>query len=184
MNAVEIADAIADLFAQPLDPAEFPYAFLRAFANKDTTIARLRSGNTNKSDLGGVLQRNNIHIVVAQAGLVAETLAALRDSPATARHKAKFILATDGDTIEAEEVGGGESLGCDWSDFPDHFGMFLPLAGVPLPLLRCLDRRREPDAALTTHPRDRRANGARPTAYTAESCCREGMRAAGHGTVF
>ena len=38
MNAVEIEEAISALAEQPFDPAEFPYAFLQAFSNKDTTI--------------------------------------------------------------------------------------------------------------------------------------------------
>ena len=62
MNAVEIEQAISDLALQASDRDEFPYAFLQAFGNKDTTIKRLRSGATNKSDLGGVLQTNNIHL--------------------------------------------------------------------------------------------------------------------------
>jgi hypothetical protein len=96
MNAVEIEQAISDLAEQPFDPAEFPYAFLLAFGNKETTLKRLRSGASNKSDLGGVLQTNNIHIATCPAGEVPQTLAALRESPATKRAKAKFILATDG----------------------------------------------------------------------------------------
>ena len=130
MNAVEIEQAISELFGQPLDREEFPYSFLQAFGNKETTLRKLRSGGTNKSDVGGVLQRNNAHLAVAEPGGVAKTLAALRSSPATAKHKAKFILATDGQTVEAEELGSGEPLACEWSDFPNHFGMFLPLAGI------------------------------------------------------
>ena len=104
MNAVEIEAAISELAFQPFDAAEFPFAFLAAFGNKDTTLKRLRTGNNNISDLpGGVLQRNNIHIAVSEAGAVGETLNALRASPATAKAKAKFILATDGQTLEAEE---------------------------------------------------------------------------------
>jgi len=53
MNAVEIEEAITELAEQPFDPAEFPYAFLEAFGNKATTIQRLRSGTTNKSDFHG-----------------------------------------------------------------------------------------------------------------------------------
>ena len=68
MNAVEIEATISDL-ALPFDPAEFPYAFLEAFGNKTTTIKKLRSGASNKSDLGGVLQTKNIHIVVADPKL-------------------------------------------------------------------------------------------------------------------
>jgi hypothetical protein len=76
MNAVEIEEAISALAERPFDPAEFPFAFLEAFGNKETTIKRLRSGASNKSDLGGVLQTNNIHIAVAAPGEVTRTLAA------------------------------------------------------------------------------------------------------------
>ena len=104
MNAVEIEEAISKLAEQPFDPEEFPYLFLQAFGNKETTLKRLRKGESNKSDVGGVLQTNNIHIAVAAPGAVTSTLAALKASPATTRAKAKFVLATDGDTFEAEDL--------------------------------------------------------------------------------
>ena len=130
MNAVEIEQAITDLAEQPFDPAEFPYAFLEAFGNKVTTIKRLRAGASNKSDLGGVLQTSNIHILTCNAGQVTTTLKALKDSPATAKGKAKFVLATDGVDFEAEDLTSGETVVCAFKDFPDHFGFFLPLAGI------------------------------------------------------
>ncbi len=131
MNAVEIEEAISDLALQPFDVAEFPFAFLAAFGNKDTALKRLRTGNNNTSDVSGrVLQRNNIHIAVCEAGAVGETLKALRASPATTKAKAKFILATDGQNLEAEELIGGETIACAYQDFPNHFGFFLPLAGI------------------------------------------------------
>lgn len=131
MNAVEIEEAISDLALQPFDAAEFPFAFLAAFGNKDTALKRLRTGNNNTSDVpGGVLQRSNIHLAVCEAGTVGETLKALRASPATTKAKAKFILATDGQTLEAEELAGGETIACAYPDFPNHFGFFLPLAGI------------------------------------------------------
>lgn len=77
MNAVEIEEAISLLAEQPFDVDEFPFAFLEAFGNKATTIKRLRSGASNKSDLGGVLQTNNIHIVTCLVGEVTKRLAAL-----------------------------------------------------------------------------------------------------------
>ena len=118
------------LAERPFDGQEFPFAFLEAFGNKETTIKRLRKGKSNKSDLGGLLQTNNIHIAVAPTGEVAATLDKLKASPATARAKAKFILATDGEWLEAEDLGGGETVACAYADFPDHFGFFLPLAGI------------------------------------------------------
>lgn len=131
MNAVEIEEAISNLALQPFKKEEFPFAFLAAFGNKDAALKRLRAGNTNTSDVhGGVLQRNNIHIAVCDSGAVAETLQLLRDSPATAKAKAKFILATDGQTLEAEDLASGETIACVYSEFSDHFGFFLPLAGI------------------------------------------------------
>lgn len=131
MNAVEIEAAVSELAEAPFDPVEFPYAFLAAFGNKDTTLARLRKGETNKSDIpGGVLQRNNIHVAVAQPGTVGATLEALRASPETAKAKAKFILATDGVTLEAEDIASGETIASAYRDFAGHFGFFLPLAGI------------------------------------------------------
>jgi hypothetical protein len=131
MNAVEIEEAVSALAERPFDATEFPFAFLEAFGNKATTIKRLRAGASNRSDLaGGVLQTNHIHIAVAEPGAVTETLGRLKASPATAKAKAKFVLATDGDTFEAEDVESGETVACAYPAFPDHFGFFLPLAGI------------------------------------------------------
>ena len=130
MNAVEIEQAITDLAERPFDRAEFPYSFLEAFGNKETTIKRLRAGATNKSELGGVLQSNHIYILTCDVGQVAQTFKALKDSPAASKAKAKFILATDGVDVEAEDLASGETVACFFKDFPDHFGFFLPLAGI------------------------------------------------------
>lgn len=131
MNAVEIEEAISNLAEQPFNPEEFPFAFLEAFGNKAATISRLKSSTANKSDIeNGVLQYNNIHMAVSPAGEVSETLKKLRDSPATSRQKAKFILATDGEDFQAEDLGSGETVACQYKDFPNHFGFFLPLAGI------------------------------------------------------
>lgn len=130
MNAVEIEEAVSELASAPFDPSEFPFQFLAAFGNKSTTIKKLRAGASNKSDVGGVLQTSNIHLAVSQPGEVSNTLAALKASPATTRAKAKFVLATDGDTLEAEDLASGETVACPYAEFPDHFGFFLPLAGI------------------------------------------------------
>ena len=130
MNAVEIESAVSELAASPFNRDEFPYAFLEAFGNKATTIKRLRSGTSNKSDLGGVLQTNNIHILVTEPGQVTQSLNLLKNSPATAKAKAKYVLTTDGIDFEAEDLETGETVACSYQAFPDHFGFFLPLAGI------------------------------------------------------
>jgi hypothetical protein len=130
LNAVEIEEAISQLAEQPFDAGNFAYSFLEAFGNKETTIKKLRAGVSNKSDAGGVLQTNHIHIATCDTGQVTKTLTALKESPATAKAKAKFILATDGLDFEAEHLTSGETVACAYKDFPDHFGFFLPLAGI------------------------------------------------------
>lgn len=131
MNAVEIEQAISTLSEQTFNAQEFPYAFLQAFGNKEATIRRLRAGVSNKSDLGGVLQTGSIHIAVCEPGEVTKTLASLRVSPATARAKARFILVTDGETVEAEDLHSDDApVACTFAALPDHFGFFLPLAGI------------------------------------------------------
>jgi len=131
LNAVEIEQAVSDLVEAPFEKENFPFAFLEAFGNKATTIKRLRKGNSNHSDLnGGVLQRSNIHLIVCDPGKVTESLQALVDSPLTAKQKAKYALATDGETIEAVNLVEGENLVCDFADLANHFGFFLTLAGI------------------------------------------------------
>lgn len=131
MNAIEIEEAVSALADAPFDSGEFPYQFLAAFGNKETTLKRLRSGNTNKSDVaGGVLQRNNIHIAVCDPGRVEATLPALRESSTTASQKAKYILATDDEMVEAENMEDGEALACSCAELANHFGFFLSLAGI------------------------------------------------------
>ena len=76
------------------------------------------------------MQRSNIHMAVCLEGEVTATLIALKDSPATGKAKAKFILATDGLNLEAEDLKSGDTVACDYKDFPNHFGFFLPLAGI------------------------------------------------------
>jgi hypothetical protein len=129
MNAVEIEEAVSELAAAPFSAAEFPFQFLRAFGNKETTIKRLRSASTSDVD-GGVLQRNAIHIAVCAEGEVGATLAKLRASPKTAANKIKFILATDGVMLEAEDLNSGETLACAYLDLANRFAFFLILAGI------------------------------------------------------
>ncbi len=130
MNPVEIEEAVSVLAGQAFDAAEFPFAFLQAFGNRPTTIKRLRAGTTNRSDVGGVLQRNNIHIKVVPVGGVAPAINDLKTSPETGRARAKFVLATDGREFHAEEMESGDLVVCDFPEFHEHFGFFLPLAGI------------------------------------------------------
>ena len=131
MNAVEIEEAVSVLAIQPFDRAEFAFSFLEAFGNKPLTIKRLRQGSSNRTDIdGAVLQRSNIHILATEPGGAESGLKALRESPKTAQQKAKFILATDGIELLAEDLTSGMPLACAFEDLHEHFGFLLPLAGI------------------------------------------------------
>lgn len=131
MNAVEIEAAVSELAEKPFDAQEFAFDFLRAFGNKETTIKKLRAGQSNSSDIqNGVLQRNHIHIAVCDQDKVSEVFKSLRESKATEKAKAKFILATDGLDLQAEDLISGETINSAFADFSEHFGFFLPLAGI------------------------------------------------------
>ncbi|MFN4183661.1 MAG: class I SAM-dependent DNA methyltransferase [Hyphomonas sp.] len=129
MNAVEIEEAISDLAEAPFEAGEFVFRFLQAFGNKETTLRRLRA-SPNTDIPSAVLQKNQIHIAVCEPGHTGETLGALRAHPKTSRNKCKFILATDGETLEAEDLSSGEHIACPLPELPDHFGFLLPLAGI------------------------------------------------------
>lgn len=62
MNAVEIEQAITDPAEQPFDLAEFPFAFLQAFGNKDATIKKIHENAFDIcGTLGMVLRGGNVH---------------------------------------------------------------------------------------------------------------------------
>ena len=130
MNAVEIEESVSELAKCRFDANEFPYQFLAAFGKKNTTIKKLRTGSSNQSDLNGILQRNNIHILTCNEGEVDKNLNSLRESEATKKYKVKYILVTDGKSFISEEIGSGEIITCEYKDFANYFGFFLPLAGI------------------------------------------------------
>jgi SAM-dependent methyltransferase len=130
MNPAEIYDALADLAAKPYDPVEFPFEFAAATDNNPATIAKLRNGSFNKSDLpGGVLMNQKFHFVPAMPGMAAVTLDLLRSNKRSAKHKPAILIATDGVEIAAEHPKSGDTLYCAYPELGDRFGFFLPAAG-------------------------------------------------------
>jgi hypothetical protein len=131
MNAVEIEAELFRLSQDAFSPDSFAYNFLEAVGNPRVAIERLKRGDTNHSDVsGGTLQRNQIHIGIAAPGTVSETLVTLRKSPKTINCKVRFVMATDGESVEAEELSSGDIVAFPYSAFADHLGFFLPLAGI------------------------------------------------------
>jgi len=130
VNPAEIYDALAALTARHYDPAEFPFGFAQATGNNPATIAKLRGGSFNKSDLpGGVLMNQKFHFVPALPGLVSAALDQLRANKRTAKHKPAILITTDGVDVAAQHPKSGDTLHCALSELGDRFGFFLPAAG-------------------------------------------------------
>lgn len=130
MNPAEIYDALAALAAKPYDPVEFPFDFALATDNTPATVAKLKGGTFNKSDLpGGVLMNQKFHFAPALPGMAAVTLDALRANKRTLKHKPAILIATDGVEIAAEHPKSGDTLHCAFTELGDRFGFFLPAAG-------------------------------------------------------
>lgn len=130
MNPAEIYDALAALAAKPYDPVEFPFDFALATDNTPATVAKLKGGTFNKSDLpGGVLMNQKFHFAPALTGMAAVTLDALRANKRTLKHKPAILIATDGVEIAAEHPKSGDTLHCAFTELGDRFGFFLPAAG-------------------------------------------------------
>lgn len=130
MNPAEIYDALAALAAKPYDPVEFPFDFALATDNAPATVAKLKGGTFNKSDLpGGVLMNQKFHFAPALTGMAAVTLDALRANKRTLKHKPAILITTDGVEIAAEHPKSGDTLHCAFTELGDRFGFFLPAAG-------------------------------------------------------
>jgi len=67
---------------------------------------------------------------MAEADDVDAAMDMLRASKATTKSKAKFIFATDGETVASENLATGDHLACDFVKLGENFTFFLPLAGI------------------------------------------------------
>lgn len=131
MNPTEIADALDAIAKEKFDPNEFGYAFAQATDNAQATVAKLRAGTINKSDLAnGVLLNAKFHYVPALPGMAAQMLDALRASKRNAKTKPAILIATDGEMIAAEHPKSGETLHCPFAELGKNFSFFLPAAGM------------------------------------------------------
>ena len=130
MNPTEIYEALANLASKPFDAAEFPFEFALATDNAPATIAKLKGGTYNKSDIpDGVLLNQKFHFSPALPGMSAACLDALRASKRNAKHRPAILIATDGNEVAAEHPKSGDTLYCAFSELGDRFGFFLPAAG-------------------------------------------------------
>ena len=130
MNVAEIEKLITALAEGEFEPERFLLNFVECFGAPDATVKKLAAGTTNKSDQpGGLWWRGKMHGVVCAPGDLDAAQAALWASPAHVKDKKlRFLLATDGQTLRAEDIKSGETLNCTLEELTYDFRFFLPLA--------------------------------------------------------
>jgi hypothetical protein len=101
MNPIEIEQAISELAERPFAPNSSRSPSLKPSTTGNNHQAARKGGPTSRISAGSFRPITYRHLPF---GEVTKTLAALKASPATAEAKAKFILATDGETVEAEDL--------------------------------------------------------------------------------
>lgn len=130
MKPTEIADALSEIARAPFDAHEFGFSFAEATNNAPATVAKLRNGSYNRSDVqGGVLLKGKFHFAPAAPGFLDATLDALRASKTTGKNKPAVLIACDGEMVSTEHCASGETRHFAWADLGNHFGFFLSAAG-------------------------------------------------------
>jgi hypothetical protein len=98
-------------------------------ATRRSTLKRLRKGDSNKSDVGWRASDQQHTYKPARRERWVQPHRPARQS-GHAKAKAKFILATDGRPWRPRTCPAARPHRLRLPDFPDHFGFFLPLAGI------------------------------------------------------
>ena len=130
MNIADIEAAVAELTAEPFDPAAFAPSLFAAYGAPPATVTRIREGAGNTSDLpGGTLWRRQMHVLPCEPGGVEAGLEQLANSAATNKHKPRFLIATDGEEIAARDRSEDDTHFFTFAELGERFGLFLPVAG-------------------------------------------------------
>ncbi|HEX3670276.1 MAG TPA: DNA methyltransferase, partial [Candidatus Cybelea sp.] len=147
MNPTEIEFALRALVSKPYDSETFPYDLIAIFNASKMTVARLKSGTTNKAILpGDVLWQKQLFFRPAHPGEdVGATGDVLVADALTARHKPRFIVTTNGQQVHLRDLKFQETVNVEFDRLDEESYFLLPLAGY--------ERR----AIVEEHPADIRA---------------------------
>ncbi len=129
-NIKQIESSIRELLALRRDP-EFVFAFLRAFGEPETTVARLKQGDYNRAkNANEILLKRKIFFKIAVGKDCYLTIDELKHDKHLGKNKPRFIIVTDWENFLAIDTARDDTLSCKFQQLPDKFTFFLPLAGM------------------------------------------------------
>jgi len=116
MKVPEIIESLKKLAAAP-GGDDFIYDFLLAFGTPKATVTLLQGGDRNvapknKAKAGAVLLKNKIFFESVMAGESPGTvLSGIRNDNGILRHKPRFLLITDFETVFAHDTKRDQPFG-------------------------------------------------------------------------
>ncbi|MDD5202463.1 MAG: hypothetical protein PHH41_04910, partial [Sulfurimonas sp.] len=129
MTIIEIENNLHSLLAN-FDKNSFIYDLLLAYGSPKSTIKRLEGSDHDKLISDGELTlRKKLFYKVAHEHLhsTIETLKTLKE---VTKHKPRFIIVTDFQTLLAYDTKTEDSLDTELLNITNHYDFFLPLAGM------------------------------------------------------
>jgi len=131
MNIAGIESSLRDLVEISFDADSFIYRFLEIYDAPKSTITKLRQGTSGYSLLNGdLLWKKKLFFRIAPKGQTAATVDALAADPLTKKHAPRFLIATDGEEVYAQDIKADQTCDIPFDKLNDSFDFFLPLAGI------------------------------------------------------
>ena len=127
MNVTQIENNVQDVVSS-FSKANFVYDLLAAYGLPKSSITRLRKGNLNLSKVDTEISwkkrlffkeviNADLHLTISQLN-------------GELKHKQRFVIVTDYETLLARDTKTGDNLDIPFKDLAKYYDFFLPWAGM------------------------------------------------------
>lgn len=132
VNQGRIIEQLESLVSEP-DHSEFIFSFMLAFGFATSTVTQVKQGGSRNvatiSGHVGIKLKLYFQPCENSSDLEIDFDARISD-PLIAKHKIRFVIATDYQRIIAWDTLAKERLDIDFDELPRNYGFFLPLVGL------------------------------------------------------
>lgn len=131
MNLTEIEFAVKALVLKSYDQDTFFFDLINIYNVPKTTVAKLRSGDTNAAKIfGDVLWKKHIYFRPASlrddVAVVADQISV---DPLIIKHKVRFIFVTNGKNVHVRDLKLNETCNVEFEKFDEKSDFMGPFAG-------------------------------------------------------
>ncbi len=126
MNIAQIESNVQDVLTY-FSRETFIYDLLTAYGLPKSSITRLRKGNLNLSKVDGEISWKKRLFFKEVTN---NPLAAFAQLNGELKHRQRFVIVTDYETLLAKDTKTGDSLDISFKGLAKHYDFFLPWAGM------------------------------------------------------